>query len=130
MLPRTPRDVHAIRTGALWLVRAIGLSLLGLGAYFTLNRILFSLGSGMGFTQMLQTWNGVGEDHSLYRGLAMLVIGGALAGFSAALARWVVPMVAYSCPGCGYEPAKVNEHGRCPECGLQNAFDTPRDQTP
>lgn len=127
MLPRSPRDVHAARTAALWLIRAAGLTLLSMGAYFTLNRLLFAVGSNMGVSNMLQTWDGVGESHSFYRGLGMLVIGGVLTGLSGVLARWVVPAVAYTCPGCGYEPTKSADGERCPECGLEGAFEPPRE---
>lgn len=121
MPEKNPRDVHAARTTALWGIRGCALALAVCGAYLALKRVLFAVGSGEG-SGVLRTWEGVGESHSLYRGLAMLVVAAVVGAASRRLAKWVVSASPYVCPNCGYEPTRTSDPARCPECGLEGVF--------
>ncbi len=121
MREMTPQGAFAVRVRVLWATRVIALVLGSVGAYLALKRLLFAAFSGMG-TEMFTTWDGIGEEHSFYRGLAMMLVAGVLAACSTILARWAVPAIAYLCPGCGYEPPRTADPHRCPECGLDGAF--------
>lgn len=128
MQPLTPQRMFATRVVVLWTLRGVSVVLVAIGLYFVFNRALFALLSGMGFGAMLTTWNGVGEEHSLYRGLAMIAVGGTLAALSVWLANWIVPAWKYVCPGCGHEPPNREDTTRCPECGMDGVFEpSPRD---
>lgn len=118
MLPGTPREIHHARGGILLFARAVAASLVVLGLYLFLKRVLFGVLSGPGLAQMMRTWDNVGEEHSFYRGVAMIAVGTALGVLSDQLARWIVPVRPYACPACGYGPATGEEVNRCSECGL------------
>jgi hypothetical protein len=114
----TPQQVLAARTYAVWALRSIGAALLCLGGYLVLKRVLFGIGLG-DMSIVTRTYVGVGEDSSLYRGLALLVVGGLIAGLSTPIARWIVIVRPEGCPGCGY--AAAADANQCPECGLKLA---------
>lgn len=122
MLPQNPQQAFGVRMVVLWTLRAAGVVLAAVGLFLVVKRVSFAVMSGMGFMSMLSTWDGTGEDHSLYRGLALIAVGVVLALLSVALARWIVPAWRSECPSCGYEPAKTHDPSRCPECGLDGAF--------
>lgn len=111
----TPTDVIAVRTILLWAIRALAIALMATGSYLFLKKLLFATFSGQGFWEMLfQIWEGIGEEHSTYRGLALVIVGAALTVLSRPLVRWVVQPPSLGCPRCGYA-GPVG--GTCPECG-------------
>ncbi|MDX2131766.1 MAG: hypothetical protein SFY69_06925 [Planctomycetota bacterium] len=122
MMPRTARDVFALRRLVLTLLRAGSVVLVAWGAFLVFHRVLFAGLSGMGVVDMLQTWEGIGEQHGFYRGVGLVVVGGVLAGTSGVLARWIVAYAPYCCPSCGYGVPKVDDAARCPECGVPEVF--------
>ncbi|GJQ30533.1 MAG: hypothetical protein HBSAPP03_24170 [Phycisphaerae bacterium] len=124
MRPLSPRHVLGTRVIVLWALRVVSVVLVAVGLYLVIKRVLFAFISGMGFMNMLTTWEGVGEEHSLYRGLAFMAVGGTLAAISGVLAIWIIPAMAYMCPKCGYEPPTRDDPSRCPECGLDGVFST------
>lgn len=112
-------QMHTIRAWVTWAIRAVALILLATGSYLMLKRIAFGIGVKSA-EAALGSWTGVGEEHSFYRGIGMVFVGIVLAGFSKALARWVVTMPTRGCPNCGYAVSEgVGESERCPECGLE-----------
>ncbi len=120
MLKLTPSEVNAARTLVAWALRAAAVILLALGSYLFLKKLLFGVGTGM-LNMTFRIYQGVGEEHSTYRGLAMLLVGAALAILSRRIARWVIALPEQGCPCCGYTGA-VND--TCPECGQKDV--TPR----
>lgn len=117
---RTPDAgrVMGVRTLAVWCLRAASTLLVAVGMYLILKRVFFGVGVS-DFTMVHRVYQGVGEDNSLYRGLAMVAVGAGLGLASARIARWMVPVPARGCPGCGY--AAADDAGKCPECGLELA---------
>jgi hypothetical protein len=112
----TPARVNASRTILVWILRATAVVLLAAGGYLFLKKVLFGLGSGVDFIEMtFQVWEDVGEQHSTYRGLAMIAVGAALAFGARRIARWVVCVPEAGCPRCGYSGTVTDT---CPECGL------------
>lgn len=111
-----PEDVNTYRGVAVWVLRSISVALLAVGTYLVLKKILF--GIGVGDPQMIyRVWEDVGEGHSFYRGLAMLLTGAGLGLASSRLARWAIAVPPDGCPRCGYGPG-AQDSARCPECGL------------
>lgn len=108
------RDIHAWRAVATWLMRAPAVALITVGAYLALKKLLFGVGT-RNLDMIYDVWEGVGEGHSFYRGLAMIAVGAALGVMAPRLARWVVTIPARGCPRCGYA---ADEDQPCPECGL------------
>lgn len=110
----SPHRINTSRGLLSWAIRAACIALLTIGAYLILKRFVMAV-----ITRDIQaaflSRDGIGEDHSLYRGLAMLATAGAFAALSRAIPRWTFPAMPDGCPRCGYE--KV-EQPRCPECGL------------
>ncbi len=117
----TPRRVNSVRTVVVWCLRGVAVVLLAEGAYLFLKKLFFAIGMitshnpTYGFFHMFRRMEGIGEGQSTYRGLAMLVVGGALAFGAKRIARWMIAMPVTGCPRCGYDGA-VNSI--CPECGL------------
>jgi len=123
-LALTPSTVTAARTIALWALRAIAAFLIIRGGYFVLQRLVFSLFAGQ--VAAWQTWLEIGNtSHRGSVGIAMLIVGGALAFASGLIARWMTPVPADGCPRCGYtrdapgDEGALSDDTRCPECGLQ-----------
>jgi hypothetical protein len=111
----SPADVNSVRTIVTWCVRAAALFLLATGAYLFLKKLCFALGYGSGgFEHMFRVHMDIGEGQSTYRGLAMLLVGAALALGARRIARWVVSPPEQGCPRCGYAGAVTDT---CPECG-------------
>jgi hypothetical protein len=110
----SPHRINTCRGILTWATRAACIALLTFGTYLVLKRFTMAV-----VTRDIQSafvvWEETGEGHSLYRGLAMLMVGGLLAGLSRAIPRWVFPAMPEGCPRCGYERV---DQPRCPECGL------------
>lgn len=115
--PLTPGSIHAARWLIVLLLRAAGLLLMSVGLYLAIKKIAFAMGSGTGM-EMLEVWTGVGEEHSLYRGVAMFAVGLILALLSRPLARWIVRVPDDGCPRCLYARPEGGAD-RCPECGYR-----------
>ncbi|MBX3357904.1 MAG: hypothetical protein KF745_05705 [Phycisphaeraceae bacterium] len=111
-----PPQITSARALTTWLIRAAALALVSAGSYLVLKKALFAVGTGV-VPIFMSVYEGVGEEHSTYRGAAMLVVGIALALLSRRLAHWVVAMPPNGCPRCGYEGLDGTMN-RCPECGL------------
>jgi hypothetical protein len=111
----TPQDVNTIRGVTTWALRLASLVLVAYGAFLVLQRVAFAVGIANAETAF-RTWEGTGEGHSLYRGLAMLIVGAALGAASSRLSRWAIPVLPLGCPACGYE-SDASPAARCPECG-------------
>jgi len=93
--------------------------MLAVGAYLVIKKVSFGVGAGDA-DLIFRIWEGIGETHSLYRGIALLLVGSALAVASRRVAAWVVVVPERGCPGCGYAGASRERHA-CPECGLPGA---------
>jgi hypothetical protein len=107
--------VHTARALATWALRGAAIALLAVGCYLFLKRLVF----GLMVTDMeaaFRVWMEIGEGHSASRGIAMMIIGAALALLSGRVARWAIVCPARGCPGCGY-PQPEGEI--CPECGMR-----------
>src|SRR5215468_9954260 len=98
MLTIRPSDVNAARAVVIWTLRGVALLLIASGVYLTLKKTLFGLGTNQ-VNMILDVYEGVGEEHSTYRGLSMLVVGAALAALSRPLARWMIVVPSDACPG-------------------------------
>lgn len=105
--------VHSVRAVVCWSLRLLGLLAASLGAYLLLKRVAFAVGTG-DFPGAFQAWTGVGEGHSAYRGIALIIVGVALGVVSKWAARWAIVTPGGGCPRCGYD-MKPDEP--CPECG-------------
>lgn len=117
MAQPTPGTVTAARSIVAWAIRAAAVVLLAVGGYLFLKKLLFALGNGPGGVEaMFRVFEDIGEGQSTYRGVAMLLVGTALAVFARKIARWVVSMPDPGCPQCGYAGAGTDT---CPECGLR-----------
>lgn len=114
--PLTPAAVHATRWLITTLARSAATIFIAVGAYLVLKKVAFAVGSGQG-VEVLRAWTGVGEEHSLYRGSAMLAVGLALFLIASRLSRLIVPVPDDGCPRCRYE--RQNASDRCPECGYR-----------
>ncbi len=115
------QQVNAVRAIVTWTIRAIAIILLATGAYLSLKRLVLGLGNNFDLRLIFQTWQGIGEEQSMYRGIAMMMVGGTLAGLSRVLAAWIIAMPPTGCPRCGYAvtlPDGTAPTERCPECGL------------
>jgi len=119
MLPRQPipsETIHAARWAVVFASRAAGITLLTIGAYLILKRAAFAIATGQNF-DVLTIWNGIGEDHSIYRGLAMIIVATPLVAFARVLARFIARLPDTGCPRCLYERAPGTD--RCTECGYE-----------
>jgi hypothetical protein len=109
------QTVNLVRGVATWAVRAVSVGLMVFGAYLLLARVAWALGN----TFSLQNFAFYSEPHEVgapFIGVSMLVVGTALGGLSAHIARWMIPVPPESCPRCGFaEPTGA----RCSECGLE-----------
>lgn len=95
-------------------IRVAAIVLLAWGGALVVKKVAF----GIGTAQPEMIWNvyeGVGEEHGTYRGIAYLAVGVVLAFAANWLARWAIRPPAEGCPSCGYE----RWESRCPECGLE-----------
>jgi len=110
-----PERINALRALCTLAMRAAAVWCLGFGAYLFLKKVLFALGVGDP-SHAFRVYTEDGDMQSTYRGLALIVVGVALALLSRRIAGWVVPVPATGCPRCGYPTPDAE--GRCPECGL------------
>ncbi|MHC4992226.1 MAG: hypothetical protein ACYTGC_14735 [Planctomycetota bacterium] len=111
--------VNQVRAYVRWGLRAIAVMLLLFGSYLVLKRIGFGLGS-RNFATVTSIWtDDLGEGSSLYRGMAMVIVGSVLAAASGWISRWIVTVPFDGCPRCGQDRAPIGETERCPECGLR-----------
>ncbi|MEZ6210712.1 MAG: hypothetical protein R3B46_05595 [Phycisphaerales bacterium] len=115
-LPLTPAAVHATRWLITTLTRSAATIFIAAGAYLMLKKVAFAIGSGQG-VEVLRAWTGVGEEHSLYRGSAMLAVGLALFLIASRLSRIIVRVPDDGCPRCLYE--RQDAADRCHECGYR-----------
>ncbi len=116
----TTQRINLVRGIVTWVIRGVALILVAIGAYLALKRLTFGVGV-WDFETALRMWEGIGEEQSFYRGVAMAVVGGVLGIFSRAIAAWVIAMPPTGCPQCGYAvspPEGGAWPGKCPECGL------------
>lgn len=113
----SPKQVNSWRAGVRWAVRGVAATMVATGVYLMLKRLSFGIGTG-NMEAALRSWVDIGESHSFYRGVALVIVGGALAALSTRLSAWIVTVPAETCPQCGYANAPA-EGARCPECGLQ-----------
>ena len=100
MHPCTPQQVNHHRSIAVSIIRTAGASLLVWGAYLMLKRILFGIAQRsveMAFT----VYEGVGEEHSFYRGLSLTVVAVLLACFADRIAGGWCPCRSTGVPGAG-----------------------------
>ena len=124
----SPRNVHETRAVVGWVLRLVGYGLVLYGVYLVGARLAFALIGNRDFDSALQVWDGIGEDHGVFRGLPMVAVGLVMALTARWVARWAIGVPEKGCPGCGYAGA---ERGTCPECGLdglESDPDTERDE--
>jgi len=107
--------VHAARAVTVWSIRGIAGAMLVAGAYMVIKKVTFGVGV-LDPHMIFDVWEGTGEGHDTYRGLASLLVGGGLAASSRAVARWVIAAPATGCIRCGYE-LSAPPPAKCPECG-------------
>jgi hypothetical protein len=112
----TPATVVSVRTKVLWIVRAVALVLLVVGAYFLVNRVLFATITA-DWSYALKTFSGIGTFHPFHAGVALVVIGATLGLFSRRIAAWLTPAPIEGCPNCGFSRGD-DDPTRCTECGL------------
>jgi hypothetical protein len=113
----TADAINRNRARIKWVVRGVAAVLLTFGAYLVLKRVGYLAGSG-DFGSVFRYHSGdMGETNSMYRGLALLLVGGGLALLSDRVSRWIVTLPVTSCPRCGHHrgPGATS----CPECGLE-----------
>ncbi|MCC6660181.1 MAG: hypothetical protein IT437_04775 [Phycisphaerales bacterium] len=120
------RTIHAARAVATWGVRAPSAAAVALGAYLLLKKVAFGIGTGQ-VRVIYDIYEGVGEGHDTYKGLALVVVGVACGLLSRRMARWIVTVPETGCPACGYA---VQGSGPCPECGYVTTGDKPVDHSP
>ena len=113
----TASSITRARAMTVWAIRAVALGLLAAGSYLTLKRIVFAVFAD--FDAAFRVWTDVGEGHGASRGVAMLLLGAALALASSRLARWVIVIPPTGCPGCGYSLEGAGDSAVCPECGMK-----------
>ncbi|MFG0284634.1 MAG: hypothetical protein ACF8R7_09455 [Phycisphaerales bacterium JB039] len=113
----TASSITRARAVTVWVIRAVALALLASGAYLTIKRLVFAMFAD--FDAAFRVWTEIGEGHSASRGVAMLVVGAALALASGRLARWVIALPPGGCPGCGYSREGAGASAVCPECGMR-----------
>lgn len=109
------QTIHAARAVAVWSLRGAAVALLAGGAYLLVKKLAFGIGTGS-LASIGDYYDGVGEGHGTYRGLALIAVGVAVGLCSRLIARWIVVLPATGCAKCGYElgsPAPA----KCPECG-------------
>ncbi len=109
--------IHNLRSVVTAAARIAGASILLIGSYLLLKRVFFAVITGQG-TAMLETWTGIGEEHSFYRGMAMILIGAVMLALSRRVSRWIVPVPDEGCPCCRYAPPE-GVSDRCAECGYR-----------
>ncbi len=117
----TPQRINLVRGAMTWCVRGVAVLLVAVGAYLVLKRLAFGVGV-WDFETALRVWEGIGEEQSFYRGVAMVLVGGGLGAFSRRISGWVIAMPPTGCPQCGYAVAPPDGGawpGKCPECGLR-----------
>ncbi len=119
-LHMTAGQISTLRGCATWVIRSVAVILVAVGAYLMLKRLAFGVGV-WDFETALQVWQGIGEEQSFYRGIALVLTGLLLGLFSRRIAAWVIAMPPTGCPQCGYAvapPTGRTAPPRCPECGL------------
>lgn len=112
----TNRTIGQVRGVVLWVIRGVGVCLLGYGVFLVGSRLMFGVVGPGDVVSAWRVWDGIGAEHGVYRGVPMLAIGLALALASRPLARWIVCVPDAGCPGCGYAGGSV-PGAPCPECG-------------
>mgnify|MGYP005842603273 CR=1 FL=1 len=111
----TPERINAVRALCTLVVRAAAAWCLAFGAYLFLKKILLALGIG-DLSHAFRVYTDDGDMNSAYRGIALMIVGVALAVLSRRIGGWIVPVPATGCPRCGYPTPDAE--GRCPECGM------------
>lgn len=115
------RTIHETRAGVLWILRAVGVFLVAWGAFMVSARLMFGMLTAGPMSSAWQVTMGVGEEHGIYRGGPLIVLGMLLCVFGRRLARWIVATPENGCPRCGYEDGQQP----CPECGYADAAAKP-----
>lgn len=118
----TPNRINMVRGWVTWAVRCVALILVVTGLYLVLKRFTLGLGDNFNFNLIFRTYEGTGEGQSMYRGIAMALVGLPLGFWSRKIAAWVIAMPPTGCPQCGYAVAPPDGGvwpAKCPECGLR-----------
>lgn len=108
--------VHAWRAAVTWGVRAPSALAVAVGAYLLIKKVAFGMGTG-DLATIYNIFEGVGEGHDTYKGLALVVVGVTCGLLSRRIARWIVTVPDAGCPGCGYARLVGDA---CPECGYRD----------
>ena len=106
------REMRAAVQG---LIRLLALGMLVVGAVGLGNRVVFAVRGRGDMRAAWTAWQGIGAAHGVFLGVPLLVVGMALAIWSAPITRWAVRPPAEGCVGCGY--AVSADAAACPECG-------------
>lgn len=123
MPPPRITDPHTARMLILGVLRLSAVVLICWGLIQVGGRLTFGLIAPGAFSDAWRTWQGIGEEHGMFRGLPMLIVGTALAGLSRPIAWWVICAPERGCPRCGHDTSGTGASGtggaRCSECGYQ-----------
>lgn len=112
----TPSRINNLRGIVTWVLRALGLWLILHSTVLCVNRILFGF-ANQDWQYAFLIWEDVGEDHGLFNGVPMFLVGVVLAAAARPLSRWIITMPPDGCPRCG-QVRTPGADDRCPECGL------------
>lgn len=113
---RSADRVNAQRGLVTRVLRGAAVALATLGLYLVAKRLAFGFGAGS-LELALRTWNEIGETHSFYRGVGLLLVAGLLAATSRRVAGWIVALPPDGCPACGHAFDPDAPAARCAECG-------------
>ena len=108
--------VHTVRATLAGILRFVALGLIGYGSFLILARLSHALVGNGNVSSAVNVWQGIGENHGVFRSLPMLLIGGTLALMAERLARWTIRPPEVGCPRCGYEADPGSTV--CQECGV------------
>jgi hypothetical protein len=111
-------DINACRALVQWIVRGIAVLCVAAGILLLLKRLLIVASTGW-FDLAFRPWDSEGESNSLYMGLALVVVGAALAISARRLSKWIVVLPSSGCPRCGHARPPGGQDTRCPECGQE-----------
>ena len=112
-------SVHGIRAALLALFRLVAVVLLAWGGVRIANRVLFAVLGNGDLSFLWKAWTGVGEDHGVFLGVPMVMVGLVLALLGRRIVVWVVRPPETGCVSCGYAVERGMEE--CPECGAGRA---------